>query len=141
MRPSISRVSFREPSAFFGQVGAVGRRRKEPANARPRSADAFGQIALRHQLKFNLSRAKKPIEHVRVGLPGETADHLAHTARFEQRGQALLTISRVVVHHGQVACTLRQQAIDQFIRDTRRAKAPDQHRSAIAGVGQSLCDG
>ena len=113
---------------------ALGERRPhagggvERADARARGTHPFGEIALRHQLELDLARAVEPVEHPGVRLPRERADHLAHLAVLEQRGQSDVPVAGVVVHHGQVARTRADQRVDQFDGLARGAESSDRAR-------------
>src|SRR3989344_2498552 len=81
------------------QFGAIGRGAEKGADARARSAQALGQIALGHQLQLQLATAIQVVKHIAVHMARKTADDLAHLARLEQRSQALVGIACVVVDH------------------------------------------
>ena len=125
----------------FGQLGAVPCGREKPANARASRPNALGQIALGHQLQLDLARTVQTIEYIRVSLPGETANDLAHPTRLEQSRQALLGVTRIVVDQRQVTRALRQQARNELVRNARRAKATNHHRGSIGRARQRLGDG
>ncbi|MOA25251.1 hypothetical protein D3C78_1459640 [compost metagenome] len=50
----------------------------------------------------------------------------------------MVGVAGVVVDHRQVASALGNQAVDQFIGNTGRAKAADQYRGAVFHAGQRL---
>ena len=62
-------------------------------------------------------------------IPGMTASIAA---------AALLGVAGVVVHDGEVARTMGDQAVDQLVRNARRAKAANQHRGAILHTRKCL---
>ncbi len=66
----------------LGQLGTVGRWREKAANAGTRRADTFGQIALRHEFQFDFTGAIERVEYIRIALPWERADDLAHALRL-----------------------------------------------------------
>ena len=70
-------------------------------------------------------------KHIAVHLARKAADDLAHLARLEQRGQALVGIACVVVDHREVARALGDEAIDQLARNAGRAEPAYQHRGTI----------
>ncbi|MNS75767.1 hypothetical protein D3C72_1092950 [compost metagenome] len=127
-------------ACFFArsQFGTVRRGAEESANARTGSAQALGEVALGHQFQFELAAAVQLVEHVAVDLARKATDDLAHAARLEQRGQALVGIARVVVHHREVLGALGDEPVDQFTGDARRAKATYQHRGTILHPLQGL---
>jgi hypothetical protein len=57
----------------FGQRRAVAGRREERADAGTRCADAFGEIALRHEFELDLAGAVQAVEDMRVGLGAGTS--------------------------------------------------------------------
>ena len=122
----------------LGQFGAVGGRAKKCADAGPRRADAFGQIALRHQLQLNLAAAVQAIEHLAVGLARKAADDLAYAPGLEQSGQSGFAIAGVVVDDGQVFGTLRNQAVNQLGGVAGSAEAANQYRRAVFDIGQRI---
>jgi hypothetical protein len=81
---------------------------EEGADARARCADAFGEVALRHQFQLELAAAVQPVEDVAVGLARKAADDLAHRPA-QQRGQAGVAVACVVVDDGEVAGALLQR--------------------------------
>src|SRR5207245_1356780 len=76
----------------FGEERAVAGRSEEGSDARARRADALGEIALRHHLQLYFPRPVERVEDERIGLSRKRADHLAHAARFEQRGETRLAL-------------------------------------------------
>src|SRR5690606_17669778 len=59
--------------APLGELGAVSGGRVEGADAGPGGADAFGQVALRHELELDLTRPIQTVEYPGVALPREGA--------------------------------------------------------------------
>jgi hypothetical protein len=104
------------------------------------AAHALGQIALGHQFELDLAAAVQLVEDPAVHLAREAADDLAHLAGLEQGGQAGVAIAGVVVDHGELACTLGDQAVDQLAGDARGAEAADEHGGAVLNAGQGLSD-
>ena len=73
-------------------------------------------------------------------MPGETANDLAHPTGLEQSGQALLSVARIVVDQGQVSRPLRQQALNELVRNACRAKTANHDGGPIGGFGQGFSD-
>ena len=92
---------------------AVAGGREEAADAGAGGADALGQVALRHQFELDLAGAVQRIEHMRIALPRERADDLAHPAGFQQRRQAEVAIAGVVVDQRQLTRALGDEGVDQ----------------------------
>ena len=87
---------------------ALGQRRADAGGAEERAdagaggAHPLGEVALRDHLELDPARAVEPVEDPGVGLARERADHLAHPALGQQRGQAGVAVAGVVGDHGQV---------------------------------------
>ena len=116
---------------------ALGQRRADPGGAVERAdpgagrAHPLGQIALRDQLQLDLPGAVQAVEHVRVGLARERADHLAHPSRGQQCGQPGVAVAGVVADDGQFPGALLDQRVDQPDRHPGHAEAADQHGGAV----------
>jgi hypothetical protein len=91
---------------------------------------------LRHQLELDLAGAVRLLEMVRVDLSRVRADELPDAARLEQRGDADLSVARVVVDDREVPRSLRDQRVDQLLGDARAAESSDEDRRAVANVGE-----
>ena len=100
-RPSISRVSLPSASGVPTPVGQKNAPMPAPA-ARIRSA----RLPCGTSSSSISPGAVEAVEDPRVGLPRERADHLAHPALREQRGQAGVAVAGVVGDHGQVGRAL-----------------------------------
>ena len=104
---------------------ALGERRADAGRAEERAdpgtgrAHPLGEVALRHHLELDLAVAVEPVEDPGVGLPRERADHLAHPALGQQRGQPGVAVAGVVGHDGQVGRALLDQRVDQRDRHAR----------------------
>ena len=120
----------------LGELGAVGGRREERADAGARGADALGERALRHQLELELARAVRLVEVPRVGLARKRAQDLAHALRADQRGEAGVGVAGVVVDDGEVARALRDQRVDQRRRHAGVAEAVNHDGGAVGDVGE-----
>ena len=122
-----------EHAAFLalGQLRADPGGGVEPGNAGAGGAHAFRQSALRVQLKLDLIGLVKRVEDVAAGRPRIGADHLAHTAGAEQRGQALGAAAGVVGDHRQIGRALVDQGVNQIIGQAGVAEPADQHGGTI----------
>src|SRR6185437_12287723 len=79
----------------FRKARTVARRRKYRAESCPSRLNTQRQIALRHELEFDLPRAKQRIEHLRIRLARKRANDLAHASSLQQRRQADLAVTGV----------------------------------------------
>jgi hypothetical protein len=109
-----------------------------PIPVSARGADPLGQVALRHELEFDLPGPPGRVEMPGIGLARERAHDLADPPVPDQRGQAVIAVARVVADHGQVPGVAGQQRLDQRNRLPGRAEPADQDGRAIRGVGDSL---
>ena len=123
-----------------GQFGAEAGGCEEGADAGTGGAQPFGQVALGHQLQLDLAAAVQAVEHVAVGLARKAADDLAHAPGLEQRGQAVVAVAGVVVDHGELARTLLDQAVDEFVGDAGGAEAADEHGGTVFDATQGVGD-
>jgi hypothetical protein len=114
---------------------AVAGGREERADAGPRGADPLDEIALRDHFQLDLARAVERVEHVGVRLPRERADDLAHPPGLEQRGEAGVTVPRVVVDHRQVFRALRDERFDQIGGLPGGAEPADHDGGAVVNAG------
>src|SRR5690606_16029803 len=80
----------------FGELSAHPGRRVEGADTGAGSADAFGQVPLRHEFELDLAVAVEAVENPRVVLAREGADNLAHPPCCQERRQAGVAVARVV---------------------------------------------
>lgn len=76
-----------------------------------------------------------------ICLAREAANDLAYFARFEQGGQAGVTVTCVVVHDGQVFDGQFAEAVDQFHGNAGRAETTDKDRGTVLNTFQRLRDG
>ena len=104
----------------------------------PARAQALGQVPWGTSSGRDLAAAVRLVKHIAVHLAWKAADDLAHLPGLEQRGQAVVGIAGVVVHHRQVARALRNQRVNQFAGEYPRCQSPDEHRGAIAHTGHRL---
>ena len=122
----------------LGQLCAIACRREERTHACTGGTQALGQVALRYQFEFELAAAVELIKHIRIGLAWKAAHDLAHAPCFEQCGQTGVAVARVVVDDGQIARALGDQAINEFIRNTRSAKATDEDGGSVLNARHGL---
>ena len=125
----------------FGDESAVAGRRIEGADPGARRAHALGEVALRDDLELDFAGAKSRVEHVQVRLARERAEDFFHPSLFDELGEAGLAVACVVGDYGEVLCALGDQRVNQRSRLAGQAKAADQHRCAVADIGDSLGDG
>jgi hypothetical protein len=83
---------------------------------------------------LELARAIERVEVPRVGLARERAEDLLHPLRFQQRGEARVAVSGVVVDDSEVARALGDQRVDQGRGHACIAEAADHHRRAVRDV-------
>src|SRR5690606_27879265 len=122
----------------FGKLGSIGGRRVERRDTGAASADTLRQGSLRHEFELYLAGKISVRKGARVRRPGEGADHLAHHAGIDHRGDPDPAIAGIVVDDGEVLGSLVDQGVDQFDRRARTAKAADHDARAVADVGDSL---
>src|SRR5690606_39930418 len=114
--------------------------RVEGADAGPGGADAFGQVALRHEFELDLTRPIQTIEYPGVALPREGADDLAHRPRLKQRREPRVAVTRVVVDHRQTLQPAGDERVDEFARLPGAAEAADHDDGTVGDVGDRALD-
>jgi len=116
----------------LGQFSSEAGGGEEGPHAGTGGAQALGQIALGHQLQFDLSAPVELVKHKGVSLAREAADDLAHASSPEKRGEACIAVAGVVVDHGELMRALLNQSVNEFVRDACGTEATDQNRGAIS---------
>ena len=103
---------------------------KNAADAGAGRADPLGEVALRHQLEFDLAGAVEPVEDLASrAWRGNEQMILRTRPRLEQRGQPGVAVARVVADDGQVGRALLKQRVDQRRSGVRRDRSRRSSRS------------
>src|ERR1043166_899604 len=117
-----------------GELGADADGRIEAAEPGGSGAHALADDALRHQLEFDAAGLVGGIERARIVGARERADHLAHEARIDQRGEPALAAAGVVRHHDEIAHAQFEQPVEQLVGRAHGAEAGGEDRRAIANA-------
>ncbi len=110
-------LAFRQRRAVAGG----GKHRPQPGAGR---LDPRREVALRHQLQLHFAATVEIIENLRIHLARKGADHFAHPARLEQRGETHFPVAGVVIYDGQVASAPGQSGRQSEGRLAGGAKPP-----------------
>jgi hypothetical protein len=118
------------PTPGFGEEGR---------DAGAAGADAFGQGALRVELKLQLAREVEFLEEFVLADIGR--DHLLDLAALQQHAEAKAVDPAVVGDHRQPLGPALADRRDQVFRDTAEAKAPGHDGHAIEQPPRQGVDG
>src|SRR5699024_883705 len=102
---------------------------------------SLSEVSLRHEFELNFSVTVEAVEHPRVSLARERADHLAHAPLRKQRSKANVSVASVVAHDREVAGTLLDQRVDQLNWLTGSAEPSDQYGRSVCNAGNGIFNG
>mmetsp|Transcript_110218 Transcript_110218/g.312653 ORF Transcript_110218/g.312653 Transcript_110218/m.312653 type:complete len:298 (-) Transcript_110218:9-902(-) len=113
--------------------GAVRRRGEEGGDAGAARPEPLRERALRRELDLQLPAEVLLLEQ--LILADVRRDHPLDLPALQEQAQAEVVDPRVVGHCGEAADALALDSVDQVLRDAAEAESPDQHRGAVAKVG------